>query len=119
MKLMDIDSEHLGSICTDAEYQAFMWMSSSEFARICKDLSSIGDTGIIILLFCWCNFKLHFVDDFFSSFKFSVMKEGVKFGSAKALSIGSPPFSVARAEAREEGSREEREDLGGEWVRSL
>lgn len=40
---MDIDSEHLG--IPDAEYQAIVRMPSPEFARICKDLSSIGDTG--------------------------------------------------------------------------
>lgn len=43
MKLMDIDSEHLGIPETD--YQAIVRMPSSEFARICKDLSTIGDTG--------------------------------------------------------------------------
>ena len=43
MKLMDIDSEHLG--IPEAEYHAIVRMPSSEFARICKDLSSIGDTG--------------------------------------------------------------------------
>jgi len=43
MKLMDIDSEHLG--IPEAEYHAIVKMPSSEFARICKDLSSIGDTG--------------------------------------------------------------------------
>jgi len=56
MKLMDIDSEHLG--IPDAEYQAIVRMPSSEFARICKDLSSIGDTVVI-----------------------SVTKEGVKFST--------------------------------------
>jgi len=45
MKLMDIDSEHLG--IPDAEYHAIVRMPSAEFARICKDLSSIGDTGMI------------------------------------------------------------------------
>ena len=44
MKLMDIDSEHLG--IPDSEYQAIVRMPSSEFSRICKDLSSIGDTGM-------------------------------------------------------------------------
>ncbi|KAG1337775.1 Proliferating cell nuclear antigen [Cocos nucifera] len=44
MKLMDIDSEHLG--IPDAEYHAIVRMPSTEFARICKDLSSIGDTGV-------------------------------------------------------------------------
>lgn len=46
MKLMDIDSEHLG--IPEAEFQAIVRMSSAEFARICKDLSSIGDTGILL-----------------------------------------------------------------------
>lgn len=56
MKLMDIDSEHLG--IPEAEYQSIVRMPSAEFARICKDLSSIGDTVII-----------------------SVTKEGVKFST--------------------------------------
>ena len=43
MKLMDIDSEHLG--IPEAEYEAIIRMPSAEFARICRDLSSIGDTG--------------------------------------------------------------------------
>ena len=56
MKLMDIDSEHLG--IPDSEYQAIVRMPSSEFSRICKDLSSIGDTGmskipfLFVMLFC-------------------------------------------------------------------
>ncbi|XP_022765059.1 proliferating cell nuclear antigen-like isoform X2 [Durio zibethinus] len=56
MKLMDIDSEHLG--IPEAEYQAIVRMSASEFARICKDLGTIGDTVII-----------------------SVTKEGVQFST--------------------------------------
>ncbi|MQL95832.1 hypothetical protein Taro_028503 [Colocasia esculenta] len=56
MKLMDIDSEHLG--IPEAEYHAIVHMPSSEFQRICKDLSSIGDTVVI-----------------------SVTKEGVKFST--------------------------------------
>ena len=43
MKLMDIDSEHLG--IPESEYEAIVRMPSAEFARICKDLSTIGDTG--------------------------------------------------------------------------
>lgn len=42
---MDIDSEHLG--IPEAEYHAIVRMPSAEFGRICKDLSSIGDTGAI------------------------------------------------------------------------
>ncbi|CAK9323820.1 unnamed protein product [Citrullus colocynthis] len=56
MKLMDIDSEHLG--IPDAEYQSIVRMPAAEFARICKDLSSIGDTVLI-----------------------SVSKEGVQFST--------------------------------------
>lgn len=48
MKLMDIDSEHLG--IPEAEYHAIVRMPSAEFARICKDLSSIGDTGTVVSL---------------------------------------------------------------------
>lgn len=47
MKLMDIDSEHLG--IPEAEYHAIVRMPSAEFARICKDLASIGDTGTVFL----------------------------------------------------------------------
>ncbi|KAH9609756.1 hypothetical protein KSS87_012746 [Heliosperma pusillum] len=45
MKLMDIDSEHLG--IPEEEYHAIVRMPSAEFARICRDLSSIGDTVVI------------------------------------------------------------------------
>ncbi|KAL2548736.1 Proliferating cell nuclear antigen large form [Forsythia ovata] len=45
MKLMDIDSEHLG--IPETEYEAIVRMPSAEFARICKDLSTIGDTVAI------------------------------------------------------------------------
>jgi hypothetical protein len=67
MKLMDIDSEHLG--IPDSEYQAIVRMPSSEFSRICKDLSSIGDTGVCdyppvvsaerLLLICFCGLFLN------------------------------------------------------------
>ncbi|XP_010934723.1 proliferating cell nuclear antigen isoform X2 [Elaeis guineensis] len=56
MKLMDIQNDHLG--IPEAEYQAIVKMPSLEFARICKDLSSIGDTVVI-----------------------SVTKEGIKFST--------------------------------------
>ncbi|KAI3734929.1 hypothetical protein L6452_14411 [Arctium lappa] len=56
MKLMDIDSEHLG--IPETEYEAIVRMPSAEFARICKDLSTIGDTVLI-----------------------SVTKEGVRFST--------------------------------------
>ncbi|GFP87643.1 proliferating cell nuclear antigen large form [Phtheirospermum japonicum] len=39
MKLMDIDSEHLG--IPESEYEAIVRMPSAEYARICRDLSAI------------------------------------------------------------------------------
>lgn len=45
LKLMDIDSEHLGIPETD--YKAKVTMSSHEFTRICNDLSILGETVAI------------------------------------------------------------------------
>jgi proliferating cell nuclear antigen len=45
LKLMDIESEHLG--IPDTEYAAVVKMPSAEYARICKDMSTIGDTVVI------------------------------------------------------------------------
>lgn len=42
LKLMDIDSEHLG--IPDSEYSASVKLPASEFMRICRDLGSIGDS---------------------------------------------------------------------------
>jgi len=57
LKLMDITTENLG--IPDTEYSATVHMSSTEFKRICADLSSIGDTVEI-----------------------SVTKDGVKFATS-------------------------------------
>lgn len=43
LKLMDIDSEHLG--IPDTDYAATVTLPAAEYQRICRDLSSIGDTG--------------------------------------------------------------------------
>ncbi|XP_047307071.1 proliferating cell nuclear antigen-like [Impatiens glandulifera] len=57
MKLMDIvDIEHF--IVPEGDYHTFVRMPSSKFTRICKFLSSIGDTVVI-----------------------SMTKEGVKFST--------------------------------------
>jgi len=42
LKLMEIESDHLGIPETD--YQTCIQMSSSEFMRICRDLANFGDT---------------------------------------------------------------------------
>ena len=45
LRLMDITSENLG--IPDTEYAATVKMPSAEFARIVRDLASIGDTVVI------------------------------------------------------------------------
>ncbi|KAF8944571.1 DNA polymerase delta processivity factor [Linnemannia elongata] len=64
LKLMDIDSEHLG--IPDTTYEAVVQMSSAEFARICKDLQVLSD-----------------------SVQIDVTKEGVKFGAKGELGSGA------------------------------
>lgn len=45
LKLMDVDSEQLG--VPETEYDVTVQMSSSEFQRICRDLSTLGDSGLL------------------------------------------------------------------------
>lgn len=72
LKLMDIDSEHLG--IPDTEYKATVTMSSSEFTRICNDLSILGETVAI-----------------------SVGKDGVKFSvSGEMVRAARAPPTRAR-----------------------
>ncbi|KAI8835530.1 proliferating cell nuclear antigen, C-terminal domain-containing protein [Chytridium lagenaria] len=63
LKLMTIDSEHLG--IPDTEYDANVQMSSAEFQRICRDLSVLGDSVTI-----------------------DVTKDGVKFSSSGDVGNG-------------------------------
>lgn len=67
LKLMDIDSEQLG--IPDTDYSATIKMPAGEFQRICRDLSSIGDTVVV-----------------------SVTKDGVKFSTTG--DIGSANITV-------------------------
>nr|KAG5710378.1 hypothetical protein BaRGS_022196 [Batillaria attramentaria] len=60
MKLIDLDTEHLG--IPDTEYSCVVKLPSSEFQRICRDLSQIGDSVVI-----------------------SCTKEGVKFSASGDL----------------------------------
>ena len=64
LKLMDIDTEHLGIPETD--YSCVVKMPSAEFQRICRDLSQIGDSVVIC-----CT------------------KEGVKFSASGDLGTGN------------------------------
>jgi len=45
MKLMNLDQEHLGIPETD--YSCIIKLGSSEFARICRDLSQFGETIVV------------------------------------------------------------------------
>jgi len=64
LKMMDITVENLG--IPDTEYSSTVRMSSAEFQRICKDLSSIGDTVEI-----------------------SVTKDGIKFATTGDIGSAS------------------------------
>ena len=63
MKLMDIDSEHLG--IPDTEYKCVVKMSAKEFSKICRDLGALGDTCSI-----------------------DVSKDGIKFSVAGDIGTG-------------------------------
>ncbi|KAE9458306.1 hypothetical protein C3L33_09788, partial [Rhododendron williamsianum] len=74
MKLMDIDSEHLG--IPEVDYHAIVRMPSSEFAKICKDLSSIGgDTGSVLI------YPLMIIIWWMCAVVISVTNEGVRFST--------------------------------------
>jgi len=64
LKLMDIDSEHLG--IPDTDYKALIQLPASEFQRICRDLQILGDTVTI-----------------------AVGKDGVKFSVAGEMGSGN------------------------------
>lgn len=64
MKLMDIDSEHLG--IPDTDHDAVVKMPSGEFQRICRDLSSIGE-----------------------SMEIAVTKDGIRFSAAGEMGKGN------------------------------
>ncbi|GAA5968980.1 hypothetical protein JCM11641_000798 [Rhodosporidiobolus odoratus] len=90
MKLMDIDQEHLG--IPDTVYDAEISLSSTEFARIIRDLKELGE-----------------------SVKIEVSKEGVRFSSEG--DIGSASVTLKPSEKHggddsdsEEGSDEEEEE---------
>lgn len=88
MKLMDIDSEHLG--IPDTQYDAVVRMASSEFARITRDLANVGD-----------------------SVKIDVSKDGVSFaadgdiGNAK-LTLKQGSGSAATVDDEDEDDEEPR-----------
>jgi proliferating cell nuclear antigen len=64
LKLMDIDSEHLG--IPEQDYQCVVQMPAQEFQRICKEITIIGDTV-----------------------RLQANKEGVKFSVSGDMGTGS------------------------------
>jgi len=68
IKLMDIDSEHLG--IPETEYSCIVKLPAGEFQRICRDLSQLGDSVVI-----------------------ACTKEGVKFSASGELGTGNIKLS--------------------------
>lgn len=88
MKLMDIDADTLG--IPDTEYDARVTMPSSEFSRICRDLSQLGE-----------------------SVRIEVSKEGVRFASDGEAANGSvllKQTESARRKYADYGKKEEKSD---------
>jgi len=77
LKLMDIDSEHLG--IPETEYSCVVKMPSGEFQRICRDLSQLGDSVVIC-----CT------------------KEGVKFSASGELGTGNIKLSQNASSDKED-----------------
>ncbi|XP_076360654.1 proliferating cell nuclear antigen [Tachypleus tridentatus] len=77
MKLMNLDTEHLG--IPDTEYSVVIKMPAVEFQRICRDLSQIGDSVVI-----------------------SCSKEGVKFSASGDLGTGNIKLSQTANVDKEE-----------------
>ncbi|CAI9585840.1 PREDICTED: proliferating cell nuclear antigen [Nanorana parkeri] len=77
MKLMDLDVEQLG--IPEQEYSCVIKMPSGEFARICRDLSQIGDAVVI-----------------------SCAKDGVKFSASGELGTGNVKLSQTSNVDKEE-----------------
>jgi len=86
MKLMDIDQEHLG--IPDTSYDATVSLSSGEFQKICRDLTTLGE-----------------------SVKIEVTKEGVRFSSDGE--IGSSTVLLKATSVNKTDRRAKSEDSEG------
>ncbi|KAF9078110.1 proliferating cell nuclear antigen, N-terminal domain-containing protein [Rhodocollybia butyracea] len=96
LKLMDIDSETLGIPKTS--YEARVVLSSSEFTRIVRDLSQLGD-----------------------SVRIEVSKEGVRFASDGEAANGNVLLKgrgpIGKVERGPQGDDEDEEDEEGDGVK--
>ncbi|XP_067670767.1 proliferating cell nuclear antigen-like [Haliotis asinina] len=77
MKLLDLDTEHLG--IPDTEYSCVVKLPAAEFQRICRDLSQIGDSVVI-----------------------SCAKEGVSFSASGDLGTGNIKLAQKASADKEE-----------------
>lgn len=77
MKLIDLDTEHLG--IPETEYSSIVKMPSGEFQRICRDLSQLGDSVVI-----------------------ACTKEGVKFSASGELGTGNIKLCQSASTDKEE-----------------
>jgi proliferating cell nuclear antigen len=84
LKLMSIDSEHLG--IPDQEYSAKVAMPSKEYQRICRDMATIGDAVVI-----------------------SATKDGVKFSTSG--DIGTANITVRHSVTSEKEEQCTRMDI--------
>jgi len=79
MKLMNLDQDHLG--IPETEYCCVIKMPSGEFARICRDLSTFGESIVI-----------------------SCTKEGVKFSAAGDIGSANVKLAQSSSVDKEEDS---------------
>jgi len=86
IKLMDIDSEHLG--IPEQDYECVVKMSASEFQRICRDMATLGDT-----------------------LTFGITKEGAQFSTSGDIGTGS--IKINEQTAMDESDEEEEDDKKG------
>jgi len=77
LKLMDIDSEHLG--IPETNYDVNLKMPSSEFQRICRDLATMGDSVTV-----------------------TCSKEGVKFSAGGEIGSGNINLKPTASADKEE-----------------
>ena len=90
VNLLTLDSEQLG--IPDTEYSSICTLSSSEFSRICREMSQIAETSRIYLRSSFHYFELLFLVNIETS------KQSLKFSVAGEIGGGSISL---RANARE------------------
>jgi len=97
LKLMDIDSESL--TIPETDYKAIVTLPSTEFQRICRDLTVLGETGTLRLslslsrirsALARASHERHtFAIRCLCTVTISVNKEGVKFSVAGDIGTGN------------------------------